>query len=366
MLLFVIAGAVYHWEYNLYVSSIIPAVSVSPPKAEAEEESSLDTKAKRVSEQPSSPFDLIHESPYRGVAHRDFSSIALSDLPPSLDELRAQSGRPNDMTFVKHINPYGPAEYKLWFAQWAHPSEADKVWSSMLDRFRGLACPGSVAVDIGAHGGDTGLALAAAVGSDGLVLAFEPGPPYQILEINTWINQRYRIHAYNFAIDKTDGEWCYQSGCNGCNGGKIACGKSKNEIRLVAHRLVDVLKTNYDPVVTDKISFIKIDTEGFDADVVLSLSSLPVRPVIQVEWFAGFRKKQCSEGTKKMFEAAHFLDYDIYAWSESRFSVIVSCRDLPPSSRIQDFVLFPKDKPPLDPITSGGRMFQHCPIASSP
>jgi FkbM family methyltransferase len=74
------------------------------------------------------------------------------------------------------------------------------VSAARLSRIRGTV------VDIGAHGGDTTLPLAAAVGPEGLVLAFQPGPPWGILKINTWINSpNYRIHAYNFAIDKTNG-----------------------------------------------------------------------------------------------------------------------------------------------------------------
>jgi hypothetical protein len=84
----------------------------------------------------------------------------------------------------------------------------------------------------------------------------------------------------------------------------------------VAHRLLDdVLKANYEPAFTEHISFIKIDTEGFDADIVETLKSLPVRPVVQVEWFDGYRKQQCSAGTKHLFAAAASIDYDVYVWN---------------------------------------------------
>ena len=162
----------------------------------------------------------------------------------------------------------------LYFAQWKHWAEADKPAAYLAElalEFAPLLCPGSVAVDIGAHAGDTAVPLAAALGTDGLVLAFEPAAPWGVLKVNTWLNAAYAIHAFHFAVDAVAGEWCYYSACGGCNGGKVPCGTlgaDKGEVKLVSQRLDEVLARNYDADTVRRISFLKVDTEGFDSAVV--------------------------------------------------------------------------------------------------
>ena len=283
----------------------------------------------------------------------------------SMDALKmfvADAPEPINVSLIKRVDRYGNTNPPLYYSQWNHTNELDKYWKSdntMYNLFQTLACPGSVAIDIGAHGGDTSLALAAAVGPTGLVLAFEPGPPFELLKANIWINTPFNIHAYNFAIDEIEGEWCYTSGCDGCNGGKTKCnGPAYVEdlnLRLTSYRLDNVLSQNYDESIRERISFIKIDAEGYDSDVVRSLGGLinslqpDVRPTIQVEWYAGYRRDHCTEGTKVLLEAADSINYDVYIYLDKeiphRFEIRSSCESLPPDSA-DDLYLFPKERSP--------------------
>jgi FkbM family methyltransferase len=200
--------------------------------------------------------------------------------------------------------------------------------------------------------------LASITGPDGLVLAFEPGPPFALLQINTWLNAAdYTIHAYNFAIDAQDGEWCYKSGCNGCNGGKVDCGTAGSQ-RFIAHTLDDVLAKNYPPDVIKQISFVKIDAEGHDMEILASFKNSPVllaKPIIQVEWFIDFRKDFCTQGTQGILQAAHEIGYEVYHISGIDINVFdkkETCEDLKPDSA-QDLYLFPKERLPMQETKTG-------------
>ena len=326
--------------------------------------------------------ESLQVTEYTRYSRRDTDPtfIYQDGTPPTMKELAVYAAdSPLDLSVVKRVDRYGTMSPPLFFAQWNHPAEIDKQLepgNTMLAVFQQLVCPGSVAIDIGAHGGDTTLALAGIVGTDGLVISFEPGPPYSVLQVNTHINAAYKIDAYNFAIDATEGEWCYLSGCDGCNGRKSPCNSdamADGAVKLRSHRLDNVLMRNYDEPIRKRISFIKIDAEGYDADVVNSLQELlhstPVRPVIQVEWFAPHQRTICSDGTKKMFAAARTIDYNVYsivfskAGTPPRFEWKRTCEDLKPgSSSTGDLILFPKEVKPRH--NAMGRRSQDCPAVT--
>ena len=63
------------------------------------------------------------------------------------------------------------------FARWLHPRDRGHgIDQGMVDALRTFLRPGDVAIDIGAHCGDTAVPMALAVGRQGAVLALEPNP----------------------------------------------------------------------------------------------------------------------------------------------------------------------------------------------
>ena len=61
------------------------------------------------------------------------------------------------------------------YAQWLHPRETGKrISQESVDELRRFLSPGDVAIDIGAHTGDSTIPIALAVGKTGCVLALEP------------------------------------------------------------------------------------------------------------------------------------------------------------------------------------------------
>ena len=66
-------------------------------------------------------------------------------------------------------------------------------------------------VDIGAHGGDTTIPLAVVAGG-GKTIGFEMGPPYQLLSVNTRLNEKLDIDIYNKAVSDKTGNATYKTG----------------------------------------------------------------------------------------------------------------------------------------------------------
>src|SRR2546428_12233064 len=123
-----------------------------------------------------------------------------------------------------------PREGRIEVAQWLHPGAypiAPLQVQAAVDQLRRFLRPGDVAIDIGAHTGDTTLPIALAVGATGRVLGLEPNPyVFPVLERNASLNPATTsILPLNFAAMRTDGFYEFQYGEEGyCNGGRDAGG----------------------------------------------------------------------------------------------------------------------------------------------
>ena len=109
------------------------------------------------------------------------------------------------------------------FARWLHPGETPKsVTEASVDALRMFLREGDVAIDIGAHTGDSTLPVALAVGASGTVFALEPNPyVFKVLAVNAMLNPlSTRIVPLMFAAMPADGEFEFEySDAGYCNGG---------------------------------------------------------------------------------------------------------------------------------------------------
>jgi FkbM family methyltransferase len=181
---------------------------------------------------------------------------------------------------------------KIWYAQWLHPSEAKKSFSAaQVNELCKWIKPRTIAVDIGAHTGDTTLPIAVATRS-GTTLAFEPNPVTRaVLNQNVALNPDLDIRVYNWAVMPESGMYTFHYSDDGyCNGG-YALGTHKG-IGICGHTFpLQVEGKNFQnwwskrPFSNRKIGFIKIDTEGYDQKILLSLAEIISKdhPVLQVE-----------------------------------------------------------------------------------
>ena len=204
--------------------------------------------------------------------------------------------KPKPQTFGFVIEPHElPGEGRLELARWLHPG-AHRIAPSQaaVDELRRFLRPGDVAIDIGAHTGDTTIPIALAVGPTGLVLAFEPNPyVFPVLARNAALNPgKIRIVPLRYAAMRADGIYEFQYGESGyCNGGfhegmsKWQHGSAftvqvegKNLQQLLARQHADLLP---------RLRFIKVDAEGFDLPILETLEQLirGRRPYLQVEMF---------------------------------------------------------------------------------
>jgi len=213
------------------------------------------------------------------------------------------------------------------FADWNHPCQSIVDWKSYIlkhikeQRWGQFIKPGQIAIDIGAHSGDTAIIMGLLTGLEGMVMAFEANPSVMpVLEANQSLNkERMNIKVYNLAIMQEEGVyefadhgnmWCnggFAEGTNHLNNDKI----QKIQVKGVnlCQFLKDEFKEEYEELVK-KIGFIKIDCEGYDKEIIKSIKPLieESKPVLFVEWFDWFGSNE----TEDLFSAIENLGYCCY------------------------------------------------------
>ena len=179
------------------------------------------------------------------------------------------------------------------YSQWLHPHETEKeITQQSVDELRKFLSPGDVAIDIGAHTGDSTVPIALATGKTGCVFALEPNRyVFPVLKINSELNAaKTNIIPLMFAATPEDAEMEFQYSDSGyCNGGRFE-GMSKwlhghaFKLAVQGKNLQSFLNEKY-PQLVAGIRYIKIDTEGYEAAVLQSLSDLisQCKPFMKVE-----------------------------------------------------------------------------------
>lgn len=186
-----------------------------------------------------------------------------------------------------------PGEGDVLYAQWLHPRETAKIPDqAAVDELRTFLSPGDVAIDIGAHTGDSTLPIALAVGPSGRVLALEPNQfVYPVFALNATLNtDRTSIIPLMFAATPEDGTVEFDYSDSGfCNGGLhqgISRWRHGHAFRpTVEGRNLERWMRREHPDLVPRVRYIKVDAEGFDHAVVASLEGLirECRPFLKVE-----------------------------------------------------------------------------------
>jgi len=222
------------------------------------------------------------------LSHSEERGVKLKELPYFLGL------QPGPKTYGYKLRRFdlavhGPVEY----AQWLHPSETEKeITQQSVDALRKFLSPGDVAIDIGAHSGDSTIPIALAAGKEGCVLALEPNRyVFEVLQKNAELNRdKTNIVPLMFAATPQDAEMEFQySDAGYCNGGRFegmswwAHGHAF-KLLVQGRNLHSFLTANY-PDFISRIRYIKIDTEGYETVVLQSLAGLidRCRPYLKVE-----------------------------------------------------------------------------------
>ncbi|HYL83661.1 MAG TPA: FkbM family methyltransferase [Candidatus Angelobacter sp.] len=222
------------------------------------------------------------------------------------------------------------------YAQWLHPSETEKeILQQSVDALRKFLSPGDVAIDIGAHTGDSTIPIALAVGKQGCVLALEPNRyVFQVLQKNAELNpDKTCIIPLMFAATPEDAEMEFQYSDSGyCNGGRFE-GMSKwvhghaFKLRVQGRNLHSFLKAKH-PDLIPRIRYIKMDTEGYESVVLESLAGLisNCRPYLRVEVY-----RKLDEGRRRALYciiASHGYEVRKIANEGDYFGEILAERDM--------------------------------------
>ena len=229
------------------------------------------------------------------------------------------------LNFLKQTNNYhGTVKVnlevdnkKINYYRWLHPFqgnwELDALFNKKeLDNISKLIKPNSIVLDIGAQTGN--MAVAYSLFSKN-VIAFEPNPAaFEILEKNSTLNS---ITPYNFAISKEEGECEFHYSDPGlCNGGYASVlnkgvGVTGHSLPLDVYmvNIIDFIK-KYHPNDINNISFIKIDAEGHDKEIIPTLKEIIDinKPIIQTEIYDGLTPNE----TDQLINVINDLGYKAY------------------------------------------------------
>lgn len=187
------------------------------------------------------------------------------------------------------VNKNDAREFSHAFENWIRDCES-------------LVRENSIVIDIGAFTGDTTLPLAFLAGQKGNILGFEPNPiNYAEFVRNVACNPSVNIDPYNFAIMPESGEYdfLYQTDQNlAKNGGPAGAGlwteitnAYPERERYKAVNLEKLLLERYNSL--ENVSCVKLDTEGFDCELLCSLQNLIKisQPNIICEWLPNVTDK---------------------------------------------------------------------------
>lgn len=207
----------------------------------------------------------------------------------------------------------------IQFANWLNPLVLPKELGLASVRFfQKFLKEGDVALDIGANIGHMSIPMALAAGRTGQVFAFDPNPVvFKILNQNAGLNPgQANIRPCNVAVTKEESLFYYHSSEASFNNGGISPepvsrhGKYCLPDRIKGIVLADFLASEL-PGGLEKIRLIKIDTEGYDMEIVKSI--LPViratRPVLISECFGRLPDEQKKDYFRLLREEGYSLTY---------------------------------------------------------
>lgn len=211
---------------------------------------------------------------------------------------------------------------KVEFANWDNPLiKPIKLTSGMVGFFRQFIKEGDLAIDIGANIGDTTVPMALCAGSKSLTVGFDPNPyVFKILQRNATLNTgKVNLVPLPFAITKEEDDFFFISSEASFGNGGISKTKESDHGRFVypekikGVNLQNLLENNYSEWL-ERFSFIKIDAEGYDKEILKSVSDLIVKykPVIIAESFGNATDAEKME----LYDVIEQFGYEIYYFQD--------------------------------------------------
>ena len=223
--------------------------------------------------------------------------------------------------FSYELKSYNLEGYGLiGYAQWLNPFAYSMIANEdKLGFFKQFVSKGDFVLDIGANIGGVGTVMGLIAGPEGTILAFEPNPnTFKILKINSGLNtDKINIIPLPYAATKEDGEYYYNSVEATFNNGGItktrkeAYGKYELGEKITGININNLLYKDYSNLL-DSLTCIKVDTEGLDYEILLSLREIiaKYKPSVIFEVFMSVTK----EDRNNLFDLFDQLGYDLFLY----------------------------------------------------
>lgn len=263
----------------------------------------------------------------KGEGHifRPKSLAENTDAGP-LDNLPAVADGTFPKTGVYAIDEYGFSVQGLRPFFWAVPNHymwkttlaaRAQVWTQdKLDRWASLITPGSFVIDIGANVGDSTLPMAIHAAR---TVAFEAHPgAAMVLQAQAIANPDLKIDVHPVAVADSSGTMSLNVDCDGCNAGPVETSEWHGQavIQVPKVEMGTFLVDKYGKDFLRQVSFVKIDTEGYDKTLLRVYKQLLGihRPKFWVEWFGPYRNshvggEHISPGSRDLFAAIDEIGY---------------------------------------------------------
>ncbi len=223
--------------------------------------------------------------------------------------------KPNYQFYGHEVGLIDIDSEKIEFANWLAPkSQKLQIDQSEIDELRQFLGEGDLAIDVGAHIGDSTLPIALVCGKSGATLAFEPNPlTFAVLAANSALNpHRTNIIPFPFAATQNDCLLEFDYGDPWLSNGGDHTGISKwrhgsaFSIPVNGKNISTLLRTKF----ADRLSrlrYIKIDVEGNDFNVVKTLADEieAYRPHIKME-VGRPTSKADRDGIKEFFKRQNY------------------------------------------------------------
>lgn len=208
------------------------------------------------------------------------------------------------------------------FANWENPLVQNFTISmDNVSFFEKFLKKGDLAIDIGANIGHKAVSMSLATGIEGITIGFDPNPfVFEVLVENAKLNpEKTNIVTYNYAITENEGAFYYNSSEASFNNGGISTqknnkhGKFSLETKIKGVNLEIFLESNHADAINN-LKLIKIDTEGYDKEIIRSISNLLVKykPTVITECFG----KNSQEQKFEQYDLLKSLGYTLYYFSD--------------------------------------------------
>jgi len=212
------------------------------------------------------------------------------------------------------LEDYGEIDYAQWLNPFAYSMIAGENKIGFLKQF---IQEGDFVLDIGANIGTAASIMGLCAGPQGTVLALEPNPQsFKVLKVNSTLNtDKLNIIPLQCAATSEDGEFYYNAIEATFNNGSIsksrgeAFGKYELEEKISGINLNNLLRREYTELL-ESLSCIKVDTEGLDYEILLTLEEIIIeyKPTVIFEVFKTVNK----EDRYHLFELFNQIGYDLY------------------------------------------------------